>query len=316
MSDTALTLRPLQAGDCDRLLSWIDSEDALYQWSGARAFSWPLDRGQLLRDLAAAGDAELTFAATEASGEMVGHVRLEVNRHHRLGYIGRVAVAPDQRGRGLGTALMRALARHAFDELALHRLNLVVYTFNTAAIACYRAVGFEVEGRMRDSTLGSDGYWDGLTMALLEPRVPSPVRLRRGRQDRGPARRRADRRAAQRARPPARSCPGGGATARVVGRARGDRPGRRVRRRRRRLRGRSARPVLRMPGVGRAHRRAERGRRGARRSRRPAPARRGPGVGGRARVYGARAQRAGRSWSLTHTAVSSASPAVISSRVV
>ena len=29
MSDTALTLRPLQPGDCDRLLSWIDSEDAL-----------------------------------------------------------------------------------------------------------------------------------------------------------------------------------------------------------------------------------------------------------------------------------------------
>jgi RimJ/RimL family protein N-acetyltransferase len=174
MSDTALTLRPLQPGDCDRLLSWIDSEDALYQWSGARAFSWPLDRGQLLRDLAVAGDAELTFAATEASGEMVGHVRLEVNRHHRLGFIGRVAVAPDQRGRGLGTALMRALARHAFDELALHRLNLVVYTFNTAAIACYRAVGFEVEGRMRDSTLGSDGYWDGLTMALLEPQYRRP----------------------------------------------------------------------------------------------------------------------------------------------
>ncbi len=39
MSETALTLRPLQAGDCDRLLSWIDSEDAMYRWSGARAFS-------------------------------------------------------------------------------------------------------------------------------------------------------------------------------------------------------------------------------------------------------------------------------------
>ncbi len=29
MSDTALTLRPLQAADCDRLLSWIDSADRL-----------------------------------------------------------------------------------------------------------------------------------------------------------------------------------------------------------------------------------------------------------------------------------------------
>ena len=263
MSDTALTLRPMRAGDCDRLLSWIDCEDALYQWSGARAFSWPLDRGQLLRDLAAAGDAELMFAATEASGEMVGHVRLEVNRHHRLGYILRVAVAPDHRGRGLGTALMRALERHAFDELGLHRLQLSVYAFNTAAIACYRGVGFEVEGRARDATLGSDGYWDGLTMALLEPHYRPPSVYGKGIRMAGAARRRADRRAAQRARPPARSRPGGGAAARVVGRARGDRPGRRVRRRRRRLRRRAARPVLRTPGIGRAHRRAELGRRGA-----------------------------------------------------
>ncbi|HEX3690346.1 MAG TPA: GNAT family N-acetyltransferase [Solirubrobacteraceae bacterium] len=171
---TTLALRAFAPEDCERLLSWIDSEDAMYQWSGARSFTWPLDQGQLRRDLAAAGPTELMFAATDAAGEMVGHVRLEVNHRHRLGHIGRVAVAPRRRGRGLGTALMRELARHAFGDLELHRLQLGVYTFNTAAIACYRAVGFVVEGRARDSTLGSGGYWDGLTMALLEPDFRCP----------------------------------------------------------------------------------------------------------------------------------------------
>ena len=187
MASPALTLRPLQAADCDHLLNWIGSEDALYQWSGARAFTWPLDRGQLLRDLAAhTGSSRELLAAVDEGGEMVGHVSVDTARHHRLANIGRVAIAPHRRDSGLGTALMRATVRHGFDDLGLHRLQLTVYTFNTAAIACYRGVGFVVEGLARDSTRGSTGYWDGLTMALLAPDYRSPVVLGEGIRVAGP----------------------------------------------------------------------------------------------------------------------------------
>ena len=131
----ALTLRPLEPSDCERLLTWIDTSDALWQWSGARAFTWPLDLGQLLRDLAARGASGDLLAALDDSGEMVGHVLIEAQHHHGLGHIGRVAVAPERRGEGLGIALMRATASHAFDRLGLHRLQLMVYTFNAPAIA-------------------------------------------------------------------------------------------------------------------------------------------------------------------------------------
>ncbi|MFL5860034.1 MAG: GNAT family N-acetyltransferase [Solirubrobacteraceae bacterium] len=173
----SLTLRPLQPSDCDRLLTWIETEDALYQWSGARSFSWPLDRGQLLRDLAASTESQLLFAGVDDRDEMVAHVMLDFNRHHRLGLIGRVAVAPDRRGRGLGTALMQETVRQGFDDLGLHRLQLAVYTFNAAAIACYRSVGFVVEGEARDATRGSAGYWNALTMSLLEPDYRCPPGL-------------------------------------------------------------------------------------------------------------------------------------------
>ena len=73
------------------------------------------------------------------------------------------------RGEGLGTALMHEIVRVGFDELGLHRLQLGVYDFNLGAIACYERAGFVIEGRMRDSTLGSAGYWSGYLMALLEP---------------------------------------------------------------------------------------------------------------------------------------------------
>src|SRR6202012_1124150 len=101
-SPPALTLRPLAPADCERLLTWIDSADALWQWSGVRAFTWPLERGQLLRDLAARGESGGLLAGIDESGEMVGHVLIEAQHHHGVGLIGRVAVAPDHRGRGLG----------------------------------------------------------------------------------------------------------------------------------------------------------------------------------------------------------------------
>ena len=169
-----VTLRALAPADCERLLTWIESSDALWQWSGARSFTWPLDHGQLLRDLAARADSGELLAGIDDTGEMVGHVLIEAQRHHGLGHIGRVAVAPDQRGRGLGIALMRATVEHSFDDLGLHRLQLMVYTFNAPAIATYRSVGFVVEGVARDSTLGSDGRWDGVTMSLLEPEYRNP----------------------------------------------------------------------------------------------------------------------------------------------
>ncbi|MGZ4175322.1 MAG: GNAT family N-acetyltransferase [Solirubrobacteraceae bacterium] len=190
MSDTrsapTLTLRPLEPGDCEALLMWIETEDDLYQWSGARSFSWPLDRGQLLRDLDASRGPRMLFAATDDRGAMTGHVMLDCNLHHRLGLIGRVAIAPDRRGCGLGAALMRETVRYGFDELGLHRLQLAVYTFNAAAIACYRSVGFVVEGESRDSTRGSAGYWNSLTMSLLEPDYRRPLLLGDGVRIAGP----------------------------------------------------------------------------------------------------------------------------------
>jgi RimJ/RimL family protein N-acetyltransferase len=165
-----ISLRALTASDCERLVGWIDSPDALVQWSGPANFTWPLDLDQLLRDLhasAGSGSGSL-LAASDADGRFVGHAKLNVQRHHRLGLIGRVVLAPEARGRGLGGAMMRALVVRGFDELGLHRLQLGVYTFNTAAIAAYQAAGFAIEGRQRDSARGSNGYWDAFVMGMLE----------------------------------------------------------------------------------------------------------------------------------------------------
>jgi RimJ/RimL family protein N-acetyltransferase len=165
----ALRLRALEPADCETLISWVDSADALTQWSGPWDFHWPLDHKQLLRDLRAGGRERLILAGCEPDGGLVAHGMLTLRRDHRIGLISRILVAPDRRSRGVGSSFVAELVRIGFDNERLHRLQLGVYDFTAPAIACYRRLGFVIEGTLRDSAQGSDGFWTSFVMALLEP---------------------------------------------------------------------------------------------------------------------------------------------------
>lgn len=170
MRAAPITLRPFEERDFGFILASIRSADELLQWAGPE-LSWPLDEERLraYRDRAAVGASEfLTFSADEqATGAVVGHVQLVVNRDHDLGQVARVLIAPGARGRGLGAALIGEVVRLAFDDLGLHRLSLNVFDGNSAAIACYERAGFVKEGHLRDVARASSGYWSMFVMGLL-----------------------------------------------------------------------------------------------------------------------------------------------------
>lgn len=58
-------------------------------------------------------------------------------------WLGHVIVCPTERGRGIGTVFVRMLLEYAFDQLAAHRVSLIVYPDNKPAVACYQRVGFK-----------------------------------------------------------------------------------------------------------------------------------------------------------------------------
>lgn len=61
-------------------------------------------------------------------------------------WLGHVIVRPDQRGRGAGQALVRALLEFAAERLFARNVSLIVFPENKAAIKCYRRVGFSIAG--------------------------------------------------------------------------------------------------------------------------------------------------------------------------
>jgi RimJ/RimL family protein N-acetyltransferase len=163
-------LSPFTGDDFRRLIGWLQSREALFQWSGG-VFDFPLDEEQLERHLAESPrNRRMPFTAVErGSREPLGHIELtELDRAQSSVYLVRVLVDPERRTNGIGEAMVRKALEMAFGHLRLHRVSLRVFESNAAAIACYEKVGFTTEGLLRDAARLNGRYHNALVMSMLE----------------------------------------------------------------------------------------------------------------------------------------------------
>jgi RimJ/RimL family protein N-acetyltransferase len=75
--------------------------------------------------------------------------------------------APDDRGRGHGSDMLRALLAFGFGMLRLERIWLDVYDINPGARRVYERVGFAHEGTLRHAVFREGRYVDIHRMAIL-----------------------------------------------------------------------------------------------------------------------------------------------------
>ena len=77
-----------------------------------------------------------------------------------------MAVAVEQRGLGVGKALIQAAVTKAHTR-GLHRIELTVHSENQVAQALYRSIGFEQEGTLRNAWYLDGQHFDVHLMAKL-----------------------------------------------------------------------------------------------------------------------------------------------------
>jgi RimJ/RimL family protein N-acetyltransferase len=174
-----IELIPFEESHFDLLIEWSPTSEFLLQWAGP-GLTYPLDYGQLKRLLVSGQSSppgSYQFTARQLSdGALIGHGELGlVDRRNRNAKLMRILVGPlAARGRGLGESIVRELVRFGFTELGLHRLDLNVFDFNHTAIQCYRRVGFQLEGTLRESRRNGDEYWNTCVMSLLRSEWVAP----------------------------------------------------------------------------------------------------------------------------------------------
>ena len=130
-----------------------------YRPSDADYFVNELSPGKWLR-----GDGAI-FAIVDEHDSYAGSMdlRLVGPRTGNVGYL----VAPWARGRGYGSAALRAMCAWGFEAFGLHRIEWEAYLGNNASRRSAEKAGFTIEGVARAKCLHQDEYVDAWTGAKL-----------------------------------------------------------------------------------------------------------------------------------------------------
>lgn len=133
-----LRLRPFDARYAPRIAGWVSDETELFQL--APRTPPPLTAMKVLGWKRPGRRAYVVTASEEAAPVGYGEVNL-LDQRRREFWLGHLVVDPGQRGRGIGTAMVRLLIEEAIRTMGARRVSLVVFPANASAIRCYRAAG-------------------------------------------------------------------------------------------------------------------------------------------------------------------------------
>ena len=111
----------------------------------------------------------LIILGAEHDQQLIGYAQIQkASNPRRVGTAGlAIYLHQEYQGAGLGTE-MTGLLLEAAEEHGVHKVNLETVAENEAAMRLFEKMGFEVEGRIRDSYRGADGgYHDIIAMGKI-----------------------------------------------------------------------------------------------------------------------------------------------------
>jgi RimJ/RimL family protein N-acetyltransferase len=160
-----ILLKELKTTDFPIVKNWIDPKIF-------RIFRSPIDDAQLTRLLTKQQDGIQTDLGKKAidrsTGDLVGFIHAVINAKNEYAHIQQIVVDPEMRHQGYGTDILRCFLDICFRDYNLHRVQLCTDENNHAAISCYKKVGFQVDGLIRDITKEEGGYLGEYIFSILD----------------------------------------------------------------------------------------------------------------------------------------------------
>ncbi|MEU8777125.1 GNAT family protein [Streptomyces sp. NPDC048606] len=159
-------LAALDTDDAELLLGWrSDPLIAHHMGIWPRPLSAVRERVERYVD----DDERDDFLVLLPDGTPVGHVALTGQNMVDGTAEVELMLAPGERGRGLGTAVLDAVVDLAFGELPMYRLTAETHADNAPALAVLTKSGFTREGTSRAACLHRGRRHDIAVFSLLRP---------------------------------------------------------------------------------------------------------------------------------------------------
>lgn len=103
-----------------------------------------------------------------ADGQLIGSISLrKTSPENRSADLGLAIGNTSRWGQGYATDALRVVCRFGLEYMNLHRIELGLYEGNAAALRVYEKVGFQLEGRKRETAFFAGSYRSELVMGLL-----------------------------------------------------------------------------------------------------------------------------------------------------
>jgi diamine N-acetyltransferase len=165
----AVYLRAAEREDIPLFVTWMTD----YRTTRTLGLQAPISRASeeqwFERILADQGKTGYFFVACLLDDDRpIGTIGLfDVDLHNGSAGLGISVGTPEDRGRGLGSDMLRALLAFGFGMVRLERIWLDVYDLNPGARRVYERVGFVLEGTLRHAVFREGRYLDLHRMAIL-----------------------------------------------------------------------------------------------------------------------------------------------------
>lgn len=158
-----LALEKFDKDDYERLINWVDSEEALMQFAGP-GLSFPLTKDQIEKSVDNPNRYVFKVVDTDTK-TVIGHAEIYVKEG--FASLGKILIGDHRmRGRGTGKQIVDNLLSYVFLILKQPGAELNVFDWNIAAIKCYTKSGFTINPDKKLERTVNGKTWIALNMTL------------------------------------------------------------------------------------------------------------------------------------------------------
>lgn len=166
-----IMLREYKKDDLEHMRKWVNDADVVSTLSDIFLFPHPHNMTESFLDsmLEGKSDEKGFVIADKETEAYIGQIDLiKIDWKNRVGTLGIVIGAKENRGKGIGEEAIRLLQDFAFGRLNLNKLELTLRDYNIQGYKCYLKCGFVEEGRTRQNFYINGSYTDTIHMGVLK----------------------------------------------------------------------------------------------------------------------------------------------------
>jgi len=160
-----LRLRAFRAGDIEAMHALYADADNLRYWNTPPSPNLSATRRAMRWHLVYRPRHYVIWAVEESKTRQVIGM---INYHHRnlgekrvdMGWL----TLPQHQGKGLMTEAGRAVLRHLFDDLGVHKVEALIQPANKPSVALAKRLGFRVEGGPIRDRWSVNGKWHSVML--------------------------------------------------------------------------------------------------------------------------------------------------------